>query len=69
MHVILEGALPRNIRLLLYHCIVTESYFSVNHLNKTFVGFTYGDHEKVNRPRAIERERIVGNSDKLGQSG
>lgn len=27
MHVILEGALPRNIRLLLFHCVESKSIF------------------------------------------
>lgn len=69
MHVILEGVLPRNIRLLLYHCIVEEKYFSVSHFNKILLSFKYGKHEKVNAPRPIERDRITGDSDKLGQSG
>ena len=69
MHVILEGALPRNIRLLLRHCIVEEKYFPINLLNKIILEFNYGEHEKLNSPRPIDRERITGDSDKLGQSG
>lgn len=69
MHVILEGVLPRNIRLLLYHCIVGEKYFTINHLNAVLLRFKYGEHEKFNSPRPIDRERVTGNSDKLGQSG
>lgn len=69
MHVILEGALPRNLRLLLNHCIVEEKQFSLNHLNKIMLKFNYGEHEKFNSPRPIDKERITGVSDKLGQSG
>lgn len=69
MHVILEGVLPRNCRLLLHYCIVDRKYFSINYLNKTISDFGFGDHEKMNRPRPIDRERLIGNSDKLGQSG
>lgn len=69
MHVILEGALPRNCRLLLYHCVVEEKYFSITHLNKIISHFNYGEHEKYNRPRPIDRDRVTGGSDKLGQSG
>ena len=69
MHIILEGALPRNIRLLLHHCIVEEKMFSLNHLNKIMTDFKYGEHEKFNSPRVIDMDRITSNSDKLGQSG
>ena len=69
MHVILEGALPRHCRLLLYHCIVEEKYFTLNHLNKSIRDFHYGEHEKLSTPRALERDKITGDSDKLGQSG
>ena len=69
MHVILEGVLPRNCRLLLYHLIIEEKLFTINCLNKVFSDFGYGDHEKMNAPRPIDRERLTTNSDKLGQSG
>lgn len=69
MHVILEGVLPRNCRLLLYHCIVERKYFTLNHLNKTMLDFNYGEHEKSNSPRSLDRDKITGDSDKLGQSG
>lgn len=69
MHVILEGVLPRNCRLLLYHCIVEERFFTIHYLNKVMLDFQYGEHEKSNLPRPIDRDRITGDSDKLGQSG
>lgn len=69
MHVLLEGVLPRNCRLLLRHCIVEKKYFTINHLNKIMLGFQYGEHEKFNAPRPLDRDRITGDSDKLGQSG
>lgn len=69
MHVILEGVLPRNCRLLLHHCIIEEKFFTLSCLNKAILGFEFGDHEKVNRPRIIDRERLTMSSDKLGQSG
>lgn len=34
MHVILEGVLLRNLRLLLEHCIVQEHYFTIHQLNQ-----------------------------------
>lgn len=69
MHVILEGVLARNLRLLLYHCIVEKKYFTLAHLNKIILGFQYGHHEQYNSPRPLDREKITGDSDKLGQSG
>lgn len=68
MHVILEGALPRNCSRLLHHCI-QQKYFSLCYLNEVIVTFDYGNHEKVNAPRPIDRDRIASLSDKLGQSG
>jgi len=58
MHVILEGALPRHCRLLLYHCIVEEKYFTLNHLNKRMQDFQYGEHEKFSAPRSLERDKM-----------
>lgn len=69
MHVILEGALSRNCKLLLHHCIIDKKYFSLNYLNKMFQDFDYGEHEKLNAPRSIDRERLTANTDKLGQTG
>lgn len=69
MHFILEGALARNCSRLLHHCIYQRKYFSLNNLNKVILTFKYGEHEKVNSPRPIDRDRIVNVSDKLGQSG
>lgn len=69
MHVILEGVLPRTCCRLLYHCIFEEHCFSLSELNKIISTFPYGEHEKGNSPRTIDRERIAKLNDKLGQSG
>lgn len=69
MHVILEGALSRNCKLLLHHCIIDEKYFTLNNLNKIFQDMEYGEHEKSNAPRPIDRDRLTASGDKLGQSG
>ena len=69
MHVILEGVLPRNFRLLLSHCIIQKHYFSLTQLNKIIASFKFGDYEKGNSPRPINRDRLSSTGDKLGQSG
>ena len=69
MHVILEGVLDRNCGQLLSHCIFEQHYFSLAHLNKAIRTFKYGEHEKFNQPRPIDRDRIAKTSEKLGQSG
>lgn len=69
MHVILEGTLSRNCKLLLHHCVINKKYFTLNYLNKVFKDFKYGEHERTNAPRPIDRELLLSNSDKLGQSG
>lgn len=69
MHVILEGVLPRNVRLLLNYCIFQKKFFSLNSLNKIITDFQFGDEEQKNRPRPIDKDRLTANGDKLGQSG
>ena len=69
MHVILEGALQRHCKLVLIHCIDHEHYFTLHHLNEQISNYSYGYSESVNAPRPIDRERLAGDSDKLGQSG
>ena len=36
-----------------------KKYFTLNHLNKTIQDFEYGEHEKSNVPRAIDKEWLI----------
>lgn len=55
MHVILEGVLLRNLRLLLEHCIVQEHYFTLHQLNQCVSTFCYGYSEiSINQAPLIE---------------
>ena len=69
MHVLLEGILPLNCRLLLAHCILKEKYFTLNQLNTALLNFPYGQSERSNAPGPIDRERLSGDKGKLVQSG
>lgn len=54
MHIILKGVLPRNVRLLLNHCINEEQYFTVNLFNQCVATFFYGYSEQSNAPSQID---------------
>ena len=69
MHVLLEGILPLNCKLLLAHCILNEKYFTLNQLNTALLNFPYGQSERGNAPGPIDRERLSGDKGKLVQSG
>lgn len=69
MHVLMECVLDRNCGQLLNHCIFEKRYFTLKDLNTVIRTFNYGEHEKFNQPRLIERDRVVKVSEKLGQSG
>ena len=69
MHVILEGILPKNTKILLQYCIIEMKFFTLANLNRAISSFPYSKTEKVNIPRPIDRDRITGDSDKLCQSG
>ena len=51
MHDILEGAAPRDVKLLLKHCIA-QKYFTLEEYNKSLVHFNYG-YTESDRPVPI----------------
>lgn len=69
MHVILEGVLPFEIRLMLKVFIYDKSYFGLNLLNDRLESFVYGRNEaRTKLPKTFERKQITGESS-LGLSG
>lgn len=50
MHVVLEGVLPLETKLLLYTFIYDKKYFTLNVFNERVTNFTYGKVEARNKP-------------------
>lgn len=69
MHVILEGVLPLQCKLLLVHCIYEERYFSLKKLNRLISEFEYGYTEASNVPRPLDNDHLKSSDAKLSQSG
>jgi len=69
MHVLLEGALPMEIKLMLNAFIYEKKYFSLTLLNNHIGSFTYGRTEaRTKPPKQIEPKHITGEA-KLPLSG
>ena len=70
MHIIFEGVLVLNCRMLLTYCIKKKGYFTLSFLNSQICNFQYGYSEARTTPSPIDGDRLVDdNSTKLGQSG
>ena len=65
MHVLLEGVLPLEIKLLLHQLIVVENFLTINHLNIRLESFQFG-YNTV-KPSKIELSHL--NNGNLHQSG
>lgn len=69
MHVLLEGALPFEIKLMLKVFIFDRCYFDLNDFNGRLTSFVYGRNElRTKPPKLFERKHILGGSS-LGLSG
>ena len=69
MHVLYEGVLPLEVKLLLYQLVFEEHIFTLESLNERFSSFLYGRHEvKNDLPKRIEQQHLRGIS-KLPLSG
>ena len=55
LHDVLEGALQYEAKLLLKHCILTEKYFTLDHLNQLIDTFELGYMES-DRPSQITKK-------------
>ncbi|XP_070534241.1 uncharacterized protein [Ptychodera flava] len=66
MHVLLEGVVPLEVKLLLRYCI-GEQYFSMNQVNAKLKFFSYGYSERKNKP-PIYKNNIDSGDTKIKQS-
>ena len=69
MHVLLEGVMQLEIKMMLKVFIYDEHYFELTTLNERLASFKYGRNESRSKPpRLFERKNISGDSS-LGLSG
>ena len=69
MHVLLEGVLFWEIKLLLTHLIFNKLYFSIDFMNDRFANFTYGSSEVENKPPKLIEKKHIQSDNKLPLSG
>ena len=63
MHVILEGVLPYEMKMMLKVFIFDKRYFGLKTLNARLSGFVYGRNEsRTKPPKSFERKNIAGES-------
>ena len=58
MHDILEGIAPREVALLLQHCIIEESYFTLEKYNKCLLNFDY-NYTETDKPSLILSRSVL----------
>ena len=69
MHDVLEGALQREIKLVLQYCIVSKKYFRLSYLTQLMESFEFGYMEVQNRPTPIQRKTLSSKDYSLQQNG
>ena len=67
MHIMLEGTVPMETKLLLKQCIVDNDYFSLQFLNERLRCFPFSQEEIRDKPTPISPKALEGGS--LQQSG
>jgi len=69
MHILFEGVVPFEIKLMLKAFIYEKHYFDLSILNSRISSFVYGRNEsRTKPPKQFERKNIMGDSS-LGLSG
>ena len=69
MHVLFEGVMPYETKLLLRVLLDEKKYLSINDLNQRLDSFDYGYMDSKNKPTLIVRENINCSDAKFKQSG
>ena len=68
MHVLFEGIYPREIRLLLIHCITEMKYFSLEDLNSRILSFDYGYISQKSQPTPLHPD-VLKTEKRINQQG
>jgi hypothetical protein len=66
MHILLEGVLPLELKLLLTH-LTSNNFFTISHLNTRIMSFQYGRANVTTKPSTIDATHLSQNG-KLHQS-
>ena len=69
IHVLLEGVIPYETKLLLRVLIDEKRLFTINDFSQRLASFDYGYMESKNKPSPLTRESVNGCDAKLKQSG
>ena len=69
MHILFEGVVPYETKLLLRVLIDEKKFFTLSTLNQRIASFIFGYMDSKNQPSQIARETINGREAKLKQSG
>ena len=69
MHILLEGAIPYEISLMLKSFIWDENYFTLEQLNDRIDCFPYSYEESRDKPSHLKANLLTSKSTNLGQSG
>jgi len=69
MHILLEGVIPFELKLMLKAFVLDKNYFDLDDLNERLNSFAFGRIEsRTKPPKAFERKHILGEAS-LGLSG
>ncbi len=70
MHVLLEGVLPMETKLMLRALISEKKFFSLDLLNERIMSFSYGKAEARNKPpKPLDMDHLLSRGSKLPLSG
>ena len=59
MHVLLEGVLPYEVKLLLQELILKKKYFTLEYLNAQIQAFGYSPEEARDKPPSIKQNSLT----------
>lgn len=68
MHVLLEGVIPYELKLLLTHYIVQKKYFSCSQLNDRMQSFEYSNQEASDKPSPIKPSVFTSKNSTVSQT-
>ena len=68
MHLLLEGVVPYEVKLMLKEFIETEGYFTLDTLNDSIQHCPYTAEEMRDKPTTIDRHVLMSNDSKLKQT-
>ena len=62
MHVLLEGVVPHELQLMLYHYIIIQKLFTLDLLNERIISFCYSSDESHDKPTVMSYQALTKES-------